>query len=223
MMIGLDSLGSYSIKNIIQDADNTEDLSSLNNALSRDDHSEIIHCKELFWRVFCKAFSQVEGEGSDFFATSVQNNHLRVSGNQYIISVIQKCIEQIRKIFERKMQAKTGFTILPIDIFDKIFIREPEKCIDLRNWLSGKEFSILNEWFFSYVVPAMPKLSKALGANFSKVTVLTKYICFDDRFPLKDDVCAFEIHWINRRHLVDPIDPKKIPVRNELPTSMNAM
>lgn len=200
-----------------------KDISSLENSFSRRDFSEIIESSELFWLAFCKAFSQISGEDSDAFSTSLQGKKLTISGKEHIIPDVQKCVEQIRQIFVKGMLERTGFTILPVKVCDKIFIRESSEIIDLTDWLSDRNFHLYKTWFGSFVKPTMQSFCESIGATCSDVVVSQKIVDDEDFGVQSKSIKAFKVDWVSGDHFVYPIEAKVIPSRDNLKKSMHSM
>ena len=221
MHVGLSGFGS--LPQMAMNENFNKYVSSLENAFSRRDFSEIIESPELFWLAFCKAFSQIDGEDSDCFATSLKGKTLTISGKEHIILDLQKCVEQIRKLFARGMQERTSFTILPVKISTKIFIRDNAEFIDLTDWLNDRNFNLYETWFGSFVEPTMQSFCELIGVTCSDVVVPIRYKCVEEQGVLSEDVKAFKIDWVSGDHFVYPIEAKVIPSRNDLKKSMHSM
>jgi hypothetical protein len=201
----------------------SKDISSLENAFSRKDFIKIIESPDLFWMAFCNALSQTESEDSEYFSTFVQGKTLTVAGEEYIISDVQKFLEEIRKLFVKAHTPKNSFFILPIKITSDYFVREKTDTVDLTDWLSDRVVKLYESWFISFIQPSMPILCKSIGATCSNIHISQKIITGDPFNIENKNVKAFKIDWINGEHFTYPIEPKRLSPRDDLQKSIYSM
>lgn len=219
-MMHIDSLGFGPPAQMAMDENFNKDIGLLENAVSRRDFGKIIESPELFWLAFCKAFSQIKGENNNALSTSLQGKILTISGKEHIV---QKFVEEIRKLFVKGHTEKSGFVVLPIKICDYYFVREKIDTIDLTDWLSDRNVKLCENWFNSYVRPTMQSFCESIGAVCSDVVVSQKIVDDEDDGVQNKDVTAFKIDWVSEDHFVYPIIAKTISQRDDLQKSMYSM
>lgn len=145
------------------------DISPLENAFSRGDFGEIIENPRLFWQAFCKAFNQVNSKGNSCdFSVSIHGKNLSISGKDEVIYHLGQCIEEIRTVFIKKSLRKHETIILPIQMGEKYFIKQPKELIDLNDQPEKHHVTLYKGWFEGYIKPSMQGLFESLGAIYSE-------------------------------------------------------
>lgn len=190
-----------------QSFEEKKNISSLENAFSKEDFGAILENVELFWLAFCKAFNEVKYKDQcfkhrDAFFTDQKGDILTISGIDHIISQLKEFIEEFRILFVKGHIQRGGFTLLVIKICNDFYIKEQTDVIDLSDWLEGNHVNLYESWFDSFIRPVMPGLIKSLGAICTEETlsqkIITHRLC-------KDDVLAYKIDWKNGDNFAYPI------------------
>jgi hypothetical protein len=136
---------------------------------SRDRNTRLIlHSRELFWHLFCKAQKDHATHLPNHLDIAplkiVENNScLYVGGKKNLILEHRKQVEEIRKIFARNWEAQTAFVLLPIEYEGHIFFREAHDRPVLLHHHPVYTPSNDKLLFFHHTKPSISSVCSALG------------------------------------------------------------
>ncbi|MDP1608489.1 MAG: BTB/POZ domain-containing protein [Chlamydiales bacterium] len=203
------------------------DLSTLESAIAKKKYGKIIKDPDLFWLAFCKASSKIERKPYDLiFSIFIQEKTLTINGRKDVIFAIQQFIKEMQEFFIKNLDKKNNFTILPILSGTNYYISEKAKIIDIID-LTEYRCSLLPRvsitQFENYIRPCMEAFCRSIGASCSNTPVSQK-ISFHSHFSaINQEIEAFEINWVKEKRFIYPIDPVKIPPRENLQQSMHSL
>ncbi|MBX9743920.1 MAG: BTB/POZ domain-containing protein [Chlamydiales bacterium] len=201
------------------------DLSSLESAIATKDYGKIIEDPDLFWLAFCKASGKIERNPGDFyFSIFIREKTLIINGRKDIIFNIRQFINEMQKFFVKNLDKKSDFIILPICAGVHYRIREKINVIDIIDFTNHLfDSNLLDAWFKSYIRPCMRHFCELIEAIYSDIVVDQK-ILFNKLIGVKiEQIEAFKIEWVKENHFVYPIEPVKIPPREDLQQSMYSL
>ncbi len=137
--------------------------------LVRKEWKPVVLSPELFWTSFCYAWMSKEKPNKRWFAVSMNEENLQVTGQEHIIKGIQDVVEVFRKYVTSNLSREIRNTaIVAVQIAgDFRFYPETDTpVLDCRDWLDRAKTP--HSWFNADIRPALPELFRQLGATYTE-------------------------------------------------------
>ena len=185
------------------------DISSIEDAITRKDYKSIIDDPEKFWLAYCIIFSQNKTDQSEHFSMNLNKKSIIISAKNHNIKATKNCIEEIRTIFFQRRQKCKDFTFFLIDDCTESYIIKECDVLDLKHCMKRQKSHgnhVLEQW----IIPCMEKLSESLGANCIKAYTPNIHSKFSYQ---PKEILSFKIEWNRENQFVYRIPPKSVPKR----------
>lgn len=198
------------------------DATSIERSISHCDYKLIANDSNLFWNLFCLHYVNINKTyhpsscrlNRSCFDVIRNKNIVTIDGDDRIVNLVKKTIEEVRPFFVQALKKKqlTSFVMVANHFYQdtyKLHLIENSEVIDVFQLQGG----ICTAWYYSYISPPLPELSKSLGLSISLSKKQQSLRSLDDHLAPKIDIQEVDLIKLQPNKetcWVFPIPPKNL-------------